>query len=71
MTWFKACPRCIQGDMYLDEDICRHCLQCGYIQPSTDNKSIAYQLAVLLGFDDGKREPVAADALEQVPALAS
>ena len=32
MIWFKVCPRCTTGDLYLDEDNCGHCLQCGYIR---------------------------------------
>ena len=28
--WFKSCPRCNNGDMYLDEDNDRHCMQCGF-----------------------------------------
>ena len=32
MLWLNSCPRCRTGDMYLDEDNSRHCLQCAYIQ---------------------------------------
>ena len=32
MIWFKSCPRCHFGDITLDEDGDRLCLQCGYIQ---------------------------------------
>ena len=32
MIWYKSCPRCSRGDLYLDEDDCKHCLQCGYTQ---------------------------------------
>jgi uncharacterized protein (DUF983 family) len=34
MIWFKACPRCKLGDLYLNEDIYgkyRQCLQCGHV----------------------------------------
>ena len=31
MVWIKSCPRCEQGDMYLDEDDCEHCMQCGFV----------------------------------------
>jgi Zn ribbon nucleic-acid-binding protein len=40
MIWFKACPRCKLGDLYLNEDIYgkyRQCLQCGHVIYSTDN----------------------------------
>ena len=32
MVWLKECPRCKNGDLYLDEDGCRNCMQCGYVQ---------------------------------------
>ena len=32
MVWLKECPRCKNGDLYLDQDDCRHCMQCGYVQ---------------------------------------
>ncbi len=35
MLWYKDCPRCEIGDMYLDEDDARHCMQCGYKQYTT------------------------------------
>lgn len=39
MIWFKACPRCKLGDLYLNEDIYgkyRQCLQCGHVIYSAD-----------------------------------
>jgi hypothetical protein len=35
MIWYKECPRCKVGDMNLDEDDARHCLQCGYKEDTT------------------------------------
>ena len=32
MMWFKSCTRCQTGDMTLDEDGDKLCLQCGYTQ---------------------------------------
>ena len=34
MFWFKSCPRCIRGDMTLDEDGDKICLHCGHVQYS-------------------------------------
>ena len=34
MIWFKACPRCEQGDLVLNDDFYgayKQCLQCGHI----------------------------------------
>ncbi len=34
MIWFKACPRCEQGDLVLNDDFYgayQQCLQCGHI----------------------------------------
>ena len=39
MFWLKTCPRCTTGDMYLDEDSSRHCMQCGLIQYPDRGKS--------------------------------
>ena len=49
MMWFKACPRCTNGDMYLDEDNLRHCMQCGFIQGSVDVTTAQLELARFLG----------------------
>lgn len=38
MIWIKTCPRCTTGDLYLDEDSSRHCMQCGHIQHSDRGK---------------------------------
>lgn len=35
MIWYKDCPRCKVGDMNLDEDDARHCMQCGYKEYTT------------------------------------
>ena len=60
MMWLKACPRCKTGDLYLDGDNSRHCMQCGHIQHSVDQIAIAYDLARVL-----RR-----DGLEELPAFA-
>ena len=48
MMWLKACPRCTNGDMYLDEDELKHCMQCGFIQGSVDVTSPQLELARFL-----------------------
>ena len=45
MMWLKACPRCTNGDMYLDEDQLKHCMQCGFIQGSVDVTTAQEELA--------------------------
>ena len=49
MLWLKACERCKNGDMYLDEDGFKHCLQCSNTQPNGE-LSIS-RLERLLGVD--------------------
>ena len=40
MYWLKSCPRCSTGDMYLDEDDCKHCIQCGYVDTAAREKIV-------------------------------
>lgn len=43
MMWFKACPRCLQGDLSLNKDLFSWyllCLQCGYLV-DVDNPGVA------------------------------
>ena len=54
MMWFKACPRCRSGDLYLDGDDSRHCMQCGYIQYSSNETNTAAGLMPLVDLDDGR-----------------
>ena len=32
MFWLNACPRCIQGAVYVDVDNSKHCIQCGFVE---------------------------------------
>lgn len=48
MMWLKSCPRCATGDMYLDEDDARHCLQCGYTQESAVSTASSGDVAAVL-----------------------
>ena len=34
MLWLKSCPRCVTGDMTLDEGGDKLCLQCGFVKYS-------------------------------------
>ena len=60
MMDLKACPKCKRGDMYMDEDDCMHCMQCGYIRYRRENPFTLFKLTQFLGGDGTEREPVAA-----------
>ena len=63
--WLKACLRCKLGDVVLDEDGLRHCLQCGHIQYSSADPTIASELAQLLRMDDGDGAPTLTDGVQR------
>ena len=44
MLWLRSCPRCQTGDLYLDGDDSKHCLQCGYIDYQTGGSSALVDL---------------------------
>jgi hypothetical protein len=71
MMWLKSCPRCEKGDMYLDQDDSRHCMQCGYVQASGRQTEASARLAILLGFDGGKYDAAPAAEVDRAPALAT
>ena len=48
MLWLRSCPRCENGDMYLDGDENRHYMQCGYVQESTSQTGASARLALAL-----------------------
>ena len=48
MFMFKACPRCQTGDLYLDEDDSKHCMQCGHIQHAANSGGILAGLSELV-----------------------
>ena len=62
MIWSKACSRCKRGDVYLDEDNAKHCMQCGYVQYGRDDRLSIFRLERFLGAEDAERDPVAATA---------
>ena len=57
MIWFKSCPRCKRGDMTLDEDGDRLCLECGYVQYSVVEPGVAPEATGLfhMGYADSWR----------------
>ena len=61
MIWFKSCPRCKLGDMTLDKDNYRLCLQCGYVQYSVGENVIAPQGDHLVQVYDGRTELAGSD----------
>ena len=67
MVWLKSCPRCQNGDMYLDEDSCKHCMQCGHVANTTNPAAelAARWFEVVKGGD----QPVSVDSLERLTAL--
>lgn len=47
MLWFKACPRCKNGDLELGKDMYGWnilCLQCGYMRDLKDRSQILAEL---------------------------
>ena len=62
MIWLKTCPRCKSGDMYLDEDDSKHCMQCGHVHYSRDSAVVAFELARFLGGSAVEREALSARA---------
>ena len=52
MLWYKECPRCKTGDMYLDEDDAKHCTQCGYKQYMSPLADMEPETAKLFNFDE-------------------
>ena len=54
MLFLKACPRCQTGDLYLDEDDSKHCMQCGHIQHAANSGGILAGLAELVTAQGGE-----------------
>ena len=55
MMWLKACPRCNTGDVTLDEDGDKFCLQCGYVQASSAAPSVV-KVVRLLRYQDARTQ---------------
>ena len=54
MMWLKSCPRCKRGDMTLNEDGERLCLQCGYVRFAATEPGVASEATglVQVGYAD-------------------
>ena len=70
MIWYKSCPRCEKGDMILDEDNYKNCLQCGYVQYSATQLDISNELVKLLQFLDGSEKTMVGELRRKVAAVA-
>ena len=70
MMWFKACPRCKQGDMALDEDNDRLCLQCGFILHQVGAPAVANDIAEMVRVDDAQTKRIVVDTAPREAAVA-
>ena len=68
MMSLKACPRCEKGDMYRDQDDCKHCIQCGYVARTTN--PAAEMAARWFDVVKGGDEPGMLDSLRRLTSLA-
>ncbi len=56
MIWYKSCPRCTSGDLTLDEDGDKLCLQCVYIEVSVRQHTLTSRVLISRGIGaDGAR----------------
>ena len=55
MMWLKACPRCKTGDVTLDQDGDRSCLQCGVVLASSAAPSVV-NVVKLLRYQDARTQ---------------
>ena len=63
MIWLKSCPRCVGGDMVLDEDSSKRCLQCGHVEYPPGWGLTDLRLARLLGMDGDEVDAVTGKAI--------
>ena len=70
MMWFKACPRCKRGDMNLNEDGDRLCLQCGHTQRLVADPAHAAGFANLGQTGEGSTKSMFADTARREVILA-
>jgi uncharacterized protein (DUF983 family) len=48
--WVKECPRCTEGDVFIDQDGFKHCVTCGHIQypgKSADIRAVLAETVVI------------------------
>ena len=55
MMWLKECPRCTTGDVTLDEDGDKICLQCGSVHASSATPSFV-KVVKLLRYQDARTQ---------------
>ena len=67
MYWLSSCPRCSNGDLYLDEDDCRHCIQCGYVDSAAKSEEKAVDPLVWRWIVGATAEPSVHTPLRVVP----
>ena len=70
MMLLKSCPRCKQGDLYLNGDDDKHCLQCGYVEYQTSNALLAIDLERFLGGNESKNAPATTGEVEEASPVA-
>ena len=70
MIWFKSCPRCAVGDMTLDEDGDRLCLQCSYVQRSAAVPSMSGEFADVFRVSQDESESAAGYTARREAVLA-
>ena len=69
MIWFKACPKCRVGDLYLDQDQYGEyirCFQCGYNQDLPNKAVTAPQPVPSLHLKPGDSEQLPSHVLAEV-----
>ena len=52
MLWYRSCPRCESGTMYLDEDNAKHCMQCGFQQHQQVVADMSPDIAEMFNLDE-------------------
>ena len=70
MIWFKSCPRCKQGDLTLNEDDDRACMQCGYVEFPGSRVATVQRIAEELNVDKALIDSIFGDPGIRQPVLA-
>ncbi len=70
MFLFKACPRCQTGDLHLDEDDSKHCMQCGHVQHGANGGGILAGLSELVAAQGGETMRVGSRRLRRTEDVA-
>ena len=70
MIWLKSCPRCKQGDVTLNGDDDRACMQCGHVQYDASRAAAVERIAYRLDVDTAPVDSIFGDSGVRQPALA-